>query len=254
MNHPHYHLDSVTVRYGALEALKQISISIQRGERIALIGPSGSGKSTFLGLLNGSVRPSSGEVYVDGVALSSFSAKQLREHRRSVGFVYQDHNLVPTLRVIQNVLSAKLGEGSFLTACKLLFFAGAKEQEEVFELLKRLGVGEKLFEYVSTLSGGERQRVAIARALFQTPHTLLADEPVASVDPIRARETLSIFSDIARNDGLTLCMSLHNVELAKGLLDRVVGIRSGVLQLDSPQSEIAAEDLSVLYALDSRSM
>ncbi len=216
---------------------------------MAIVGPSGAGKSTLLGLLNGGIQATEGEVYVDLQQLSRFDETALQTHRSRVGFVYQHHNLVPTIRVIQNVMSARLGRFSLFEAIRRFVYSNAEEQEEVYNLLKRLGIEEKIFHFVEQLSGGQRQRVAIARALYQEPHTLLADEPVASLDPARARETLKLFSTIAKNDELTLCMSLHQVELAEGYIDRVIGIRDGKLVFDRLSSELQASELEELYTI-----
>ncbi len=244
-----YRLEEVSVRYGSIHALRKVSLSIAAGERVALIGPSGAGKSTLLGLLNGSIAASEGEVYVDHQALARFDESALKRHRSRVGFVYQQHNLIPTLRVIQNVMAARLGRYSLFGALRRFLYSTSAEQEEVYALLKRLGIEDKIFQFVEQLSGGQRQRVAIARALYQEPHTLLADEPVASLDPARARETLALFSSIAKNDQLTLCMSLHQVELADKLIDRVIGIREGEVVLDTSSSALPQEDLEALYCI-----
>lgn len=244
-----YRLENVSVRYGSVHALRNISLSIAAGERLAIIGPSGAGKSTLLGLLNASIDVTEGEVFVDQQALARFDDSALKRHRSRVGFVYQQHNLIPTLRVIQNVMAARLGRFSLLGAFRRFLYTTTAEQEEVFALLKRLGIEEKIFQFVEQLSGGQRQRVAIARALYQEPHTLLADEPVASLDPARARETLALFSQIALKDNLTLCMSLHQVELADELIDRVIGIREGELVLDTTSAALTQSDLDSLYSL-----
>jgi phosphonate transport system ATP-binding protein len=244
-----FHLHGVAVRFRGVAALESISLGIEAGERVGLVGPSGSGKTTLLRLLNGTVRPDEGRVRVGARDLASLSTRELRRVRAGVGFVPQDLSLVPNLRVSQNVLSGRLGRQSFLGSLRSLFVPRRREVERVHSLLERVGIPEKLFERTDRLSGGQQQRVAIARSLMQEPVALLADEPVSAVDPARARDTVALLNEIARDRGLTLVMSLHNLELAREHFPRLVGLRRGRVVLDGPTAEISEEAFRDLYHL-----
>ena len=220
------------------------------GEALAIVGPSGAGKTTLLRLLNGTLVPTRGRVAVDGVDLANLSRPGLRRVRSGVGFVHQDHSLVPTLRVSQNVVAGKLGQRGFWASVRSMLWPVGGDLERAFILLERVGIPEKLFERTDTLSGGEQQRVAIARALFQEPQALLADEPVASVDPARARDLILLLKEVAGERGLTLVCSLHDLELAKEFFPRTVGLRGGRVVFDRPTADVAASSFDELYRLE----
>jgi len=243
-------LDAVTVVYGHVRAIDGVSLEIEPGAAVALVGPSGSGKSTLLGLLNGSVRPTRGHVRVGGRALGSMSAGDLRRTRASLGFVYQDFRLVPNLRVLQNVVAGRLGTLSFPASIRAMFFTPKRLTHEAYRILDRVGIADKLYERTDRLSGGQRQRVAIARALFQRPVALLADEPVSSVDPTRARDAVQLLTSISRESGLTLCVSLHNLDLARDFFPRLVGLRRGRVVFDKLATDLGQEQFDSLYDLD----
>ena len=214
------------------------------------MGPSGAGKTTLLRILGAELRPSEGRVFVGGRALADVSGTELRALRVGVGFIHQDLRLIPNLRVLHNVLLGNLGRQSLPGSLRGLLAPPRAEVLRAHELLERVGIGEKLYERTDRLSGGEQQRVAVARALFQQPHALLADEPVASVDPARARATLELLTEPARETGLTLCVSLHDLELARALFPRLVGLRDGRVAFDRPTSEVADAELVELYRFD----
>src|SRR5687768_4252659 len=247
-------LEGVSVRFGGVVALEGVSLSIAPGERVGLVGPSGAGKTTLLRLFNGSVRPSGGKAVVLGRDVSALSAGDLRRLRSRVGFVHQDLSLVPSARVIRNVLSGKLGQRGLAGSVRMMLFPSRAESVEVHRILERVGVQEKLYERTDRLSGGQRQRVAIARALYQEPAALLADEPVASVDPARARDTVSLLASISRESGLTLCMSLHNLDLAREFFPRLIGMRRGRVVFDSPTAELTNGQFDELYQLSDAEM
>jgi phosphonate transport system ATP-binding protein len=241
-------LGDVRVAYGSCVALDGIDLTIDAGEAVAVVGPSGAGKTTLLGLLNGTVRPERGTVAVDGRLLSDLSPTELRRVRADIGFIHQDLALVPNVRVLQNVLHGRLGRMSFMNAVRAATFPPRRAVAEVYEILHRAGIAEKLYEPTHRLSGGERQRVAIARALYQQPRALLADEPVSSVDPARARDTVALLLEISRERRLTLCMSLHNVDLAREFFPRLIGIRAGRIVFDR-SSALHDREVDDLYDL-----
>lgn len=235
------------VCFGAVRALRGVSLEVARGEQVCIIGPSGGGKTTLLGLLNGRHLSAGGSVRLFGAEVAGMSARELREVRRRLAWVPQDLGLVPNLRVIQNVLCGRAGRRGFWGLMRSLAWTSMAEAEEVHTLLGRLGIPEKLYERTDTLSGGQQQRVAIARALYQDPAAILADEPVASVDPGRARSLLELLTTVAREEGLTLIMSLHHVELAREFFPRLVGLRAGEIVFDKRAEDTTEEELRDLY-------
>ncbi len=244
-----FQLDAVSVRYGTVAALQDVSLTVAPGEAVALVGPSGAGKTTMLRLLNGGVAPTSGRVSVAGENLADISDNQLRRLRSRIGFVHQDLRLVPNLRVSQNVMSGRLGRLSLWQAARQFLRPAATDLEVVHRLLERVGIADQMFQRVDRLSGGQAQRVAIARALYQEPRLLLTDEPVASVDPARAAALLALLTGICAEEGLTLVVSLHNPELARRFFPRLVGLRSGRIAFDGPTAAVTPEQLAALYEL-----
>jgi len=247
-------LHQATVAYNGTPALAGIDLHIGPGEAVGIVGPSGSGKTTLLRLLNATVRPNAGSVAVDGEVLSGCSTRALRAIRSRIGFVHQDLSLVPNLRVVQNVLAGRVGRHGFWPSLKTVFYPGRAAVRRVHRILERVGIPEKLYERTDTLSGGQRQRVAIARALFQEPEALLADEPVSSVDPARARDAVGLLAAISREEGLTLCVSLHNLALAREFFPRLVGLRGGRIVFDRPTAELGDDDFAALYDLGQEEM
>lgn len=244
-----FQLRRVTVSYPDIRALAAVDLQVDPGEAVAIVGPSGAGKTTLLRLLNGSARPTSGTVAVGGERLSEMSPRRLREARASIGFVHQDLRLVPNLRVLQNVTAGQLGRLSTLGAVRALVWPPRDAVRQVHEM-ERVGIPEKLFASTDRLSGGQRQRVAVARALFQQPVALLPDEPVSSVDPARARDLVQLLVEISAERGLTLCVSLHNLELARDYFPRVVGLRHGRIAFDRPPSTLAQGEIDALFRLE----
>ena len=247
---PQVQLSDVTVQFESVTALDSVSLQIAAGEQVGLVGPSGAGKTTLLRLLNRSVIPRGGCCSLFGLDLSSLTPRELRSTRTRVGFVPQDMRLIPNLRVIQNVLSGRVGSQSLLDATKSMLLPSRAESLAVFELLSRIGIEEKIYERTSDLSGGQQQRVAMARALYQQPDILLADEPVASVDPARARDTMQLLTRVSQAEGLTLCVSLHNLKLAREFFPRLIGLRDGRVMFDSPAKELSDDSFRQLYELE----
>jgi phosphonate transport system ATP-binding protein len=214
---------------GGRMLLREVELCVAAGERVALVGPSGAGKTTLLRTLNGQIPPAAGEVRLGGEALSTLSGGALRRARREVALVAQKHDLVDVLPVHANVMAGALGRWSDLRALRYLIRPRATELEEARAALDAVGLADKLNADTARLSGGEQQRVAIARALVQAPRALLADEPVASLDPRTSREVLELLTGLAKARGMALVCSLHQPELAQRYFDRVLELKDGRL-------------------------
>jgi len=242
-----YRLEAVRKVFGRRQiALDGIDLGIQKGERVALIGPSGAGKTTLFRLLNCTLRPTSGKIWINGEDVETLHGKQLRQARRRIGTVYQQHNLIPRLKVIHNVLAGQLGRWSTLRS--LASLAKPHDGELAHKALDQVGIPEKLFDRTDELSGGQQQRVAIARVLVQDPDVVLADEPVSSVDPTLASTIVRLLIDISRDTGKTLVVSLHSVDLALAYFPRVIGIRNGTTAFDLSPENVSEAMLEELYA------
>ena len=242
-------LESVVLELGATRALDEVDLAIAAGESVALVGPSGAGKTSLLRLLGAAARADRGHVRIGGRDAAALGTDALREVRSRLGFVHQDLRLVPNVRVARNVLSGRLGRGGAAAALRMMLWPSRADLREAHALLEQVGIPDKLFERTDRLSGGEQQRVAIARALFQQPAVLLADEPVASVDPARARVTIELLRRLCGERGITLVVSLHDVELALACFPRIVGLREGRVLFDGAPAALDEGDLRRLYDL-----
>ncbi|MCY2961884.1 MAG: ATP-binding cassette domain-containing protein [Planctomycetota bacterium] len=245
-----FELHGAGVVFSGRAALTEASLVVDPGEALALVGPSGAGKTTLLRLLNASQAPTSGSVCVDYERLDALSPEKLRAVRTRIGFVHQDLALIPNYRVLSNVIAGSLGRMGFVASVRTMLFPRRAAVERAAAILERVGIGEKLYQRTDSLSGGQRQRVALARALFQEPSALLLDEPVSSVDPARARDMVELVADISRERGITLVVSIHDIELARAYFPRLVGLRAGRVVFDGPTGSIAPRDLSALYSLE----
>ena len=217
---------------GAVRALDGVSFAVPEGQLLVIIGLSGSGKSTLLRHLNGLHSPSEGSVTVLEQNVANLNRADLRALRKDVGFVFQQFNIVGRLTCIENVLTGTLGrlKGPRLGAAMY----PKKLRREAIEQLDRVGLAERAWQRTDTLSGGQQQRVAIARTLMQKPKIVLADEPVASLDPEISGQVMDLLVQCCIEDGLTVLCSLHQVDLALGWADRLIGLRDGKIVLDTP--------------------
>lgn len=249
-----FQLVDVTCRFGELVAVDQVSLTITEQEQVAFIGPSGSGKTTLIRLLNSMRAPDSGAVLAFGNDLSTCGVHALRKLRSQIASIPQDLGLVPNLTVVQNVILGKGGKRGTLRSLRDILFPAKKDLHQIHEILERVGIEEKLYSRTSELSGGQQQRVAIARALFQEPRALLADEPVSSVDPARARDTIELLIELSTEKNFTLCVSLHHLELATEYFPRLVGMRSGKVALEGVPNSLSSESLNELYRLTDEEM
>lgn len=240
-----FKLDNLFKSYEDKRALSLSSLTIKKGERIALIGPSGAGKTTLLNLLANTIKADQGEILIDGIPVAEYGVRN--QLYKKVGIIRQQFDLVGQLAVIHNVLAGRLGEWGFLKSLFSLFIP--QDEKLAVRALKRVGLEDKLYERTSNLSGGEQQRVALARLLVQLPEVILADEPVASLDPARAEDILQVLVKLAREEEQTLIASLHSVEYAKKYFNRIISLREGEIYFDLPSEEVSSEDLENLYSL-----
>jgi phosphonate transport system ATP-binding protein len=234
---------------GSRQALRDVSFSVRPGERVALLGASGSGKSTLLRTLCGleTLDAQDGSIEVFGRQLQSHGriASDIRAQRRQVGIIFQQFNLVGRLPVLTNVLTGLAAELPLWRA--LLNRYSLEERARALDVLEGMGLGEQAFQRASTLSGGQQQRAAVARTLVQGARLLLADEPVASLDPESTRRVMELLLSLNREQGMTLLVSLHHVGLARRYCDRVLALRDGELVFDGPTTALTPEFLRGLY-------
>lgn len=242
-------LNTVSHSYGSTPALRDISLEINAGEQVALIGPSGCGKTTLLNLIGTQLEPTLGNISVLEKQPGMMTGGDLRQLRTSIASIPQHLGLVPNVRVIRNVLNGKLSETTLFNTLRQLFFLTRKEQEKVFQILRRTGIGEKIYDRTDSLSGGQQQRVAVARALYQQPLIMLADEPVSSIDPARARDMIQLLTALSAEENVTLVVSLHNLELAREFFPRLIGLRHGEVAFDKAPEALTDSDCSSLYEL-----
>ena len=226
-------------------ALTDASFSVSQGDFVSVIGPSGAGKTTLFRILNGSLRCDGGAILVNGVHFESADRRTRRAIQTTIGTIYQDFALVENATCRQNVLNACLPDMSL--AASLLGAFGRERSEQAAAILREVGLADKLEEPVKNLSGGQKQRVAIARALMRHPALLLADEPVASLDPVTGRQILELLRDIQQDRKLTILMNSHNLELSQEFSSRLIGLNQGTVVLDAPADTPAKEILAAVY-------
>lgn len=236
------------VRYRRADGyvLAGVHLRVNHGETVALIGTNGAGKSTLLRCLVRLVEPTSGTVALAGTDVTAASKRALRGIRRDVGFVFQRFHLIPRLTVFHNVIHGAMGRHG--TRCAMPLTSPAGVRGEAMENLERVGLSSYADRRVDTLSGGQQQRVAIARMLMQRPAIILADEPVASLDPVSATAVMELLSSIAVERDVTVIMALHQMDLALRYSDRVVGLRDGTVDFDQAASECDATQLAPIFA------
>ena len=238
---------SVTYSNGAV-ALAPVNLTIKPGSFTVLLGASGAGKSTLLRSLNGLVRPTEGRV-LDSRGEDIAERRTLRHHRRETGMIFQQHQLIGRVSVLGNVLMGRLG---YHTALRTLLPLNAQEKRLALEALERVGLLDKALARADQLSGGQQQRVGIARALVQQPKLILADEPVASLDPATAERVLSLLHGICRADGLTAVVSLHQLDFARRFGERIIGLAAGRIVFDGPPDRLDDVTAARLYGAPTR--
>lgn len=238
--------ENVEVTYpGGLKALKDVSLTIETGELVVIVGLSGAGKSTLLRAINGFVPITAGSVKVDGVEVRGADPKTLRELRSNIGMIFQTFNLVNRTSVINNVLMGRLSKVPRWRS--MLAMWPASEREIALQALERVEIVEKAYVRASDLSGGQQQRVGIARALAQEPTVVLADEPVASLDPVTSHTVMSDLRRINRDLEITTIINLHFLDLARRYGQRLIGLRDGQLVYDGQIKDVGEETFREIY-------
>ncbi|MFH5881103.1 phosphonate ABC transporter ATP-binding protein [Liberiplasma polymorphum] len=231
------------------EALKSVSATIEQGEFVAVIGLSGAGKSTLIKLVNKMHGITSGELVVNGISVDeTLRGKKLRRFRRQIGMVFQSFNLIGRTTVIRNVLAARVADMGFFQS--LFGIYSKKDKIIALEALDKVGILEKAYSRADQLSGGQQQRVALARTIAQNPSIILADEPVASLDPITANTVMKDFARVNRDLNITVVANMHHVDMALKYARRVIGIRDGNIIFDGPSSEVNENLLKEIYGRD----
>ena len=226
-----------------LKALKTTNLEVTQGSFVVLLGTSGAGKSTLLRSLNGLVKPTAGSVTAAGLGDLADPAT-LQRHRRQTGMIFQQHHLIGRLSVLNNVLLGRLGHHS---GWRMFCPWTRSEKEQALAVIDRVGLLERALARADQLSGGQQQRVGMARALIQQPRLLLADEPIASLDPNTSLRLLQLLHDICKSDGLTAVISLHQVDFARQFADRIIGLQQGSVVFDGPPQALSEHHVKELY-------
>jgi phosphonate transport system ATP-binding protein len=232
-------------RVGAVPAIRLIDLQIASGEQVAVIGPSGAGKTTLLQVLACALTPTAGSLQLDEVAPWRLSRRALQRLRGQLFLAPQVPPLPPRQRVVTAVLAARLPAMGLLASLRSLFYPN--DIPGAFDALDRFDLAEKLFERVDRLSGGERQRVGLARALLAPAKLWLIDEPLSALDPTRSRQAIDTLLGSARERGVTLVATLHQVDVALAHFPRVIGLRDGEVAFDLPAEQVTRERLAALY-------
>ena len=238
----------VTRRFGKNVAVDSVDLEIAAGQMVGVIGRSGAGKSTLLRMINRLVDPSEGSIVYDGTEVSKLRGTALRAWQRDCAMIFQQFNLVPRLDVLTNVLLGRLNHRS--TGANLLGLFSREERIQAIAALERLGIAQTALQRAGTLSGGQQQRVAIARALMQEPKMILADEPIASLDPLNAKIVMDSLADINRREGITVIVNLHTLDTARAYCERVVGMAAGEVVFDGPASELTTDAVRMIYGAE----
>lgn len=239
------HIKGLTCRFGTKTAVRNVTLEIPTGQFVAVIGRSGAGKSTLLRMINRLAQHTEGQMGFGGRDIGSLKGRDLRLWRRDCAMIFQQFNLVDRLDVLTNVLMGRLADKGFLSSMSKHFTA--EERNLAVAALDRLGLIDQALQPAGTLSGGQQQRVAIAKALVQRPKIMLADEPIASLDPANATQVMDELRRINRQDGLTVLVNLHTLDTAKAYADRIVAMRDGVVVFDGPPARLTSAIVSEIY-------
>lgn len=225
--------------------LKDINLKIPRGQFVVIVGLSGAGKSTLLRTINRMHDVTSGNILINGESIIDLKGKDLRKLRRKIGMIFQNFNLVKRSTVKRNVLSGRVGY--YPTWKSILGIYSKKDQQKAIDALKQVKMLDKIYAKANELSGGQQQRVAIARALMQDPEIMLADEPIASLDPFTTKAVMDELKTLNQDYGITVLVNLHSVSLAMQYADRIVGLRAGELVYDKLIDDVVETDFDSIY-------
>ena len=238
-------LSAVSRRFGQTLAVDALSLEIPAGQFVGVIGRSGAGKSTLLRMINRLVEPTSGRILEGSREVTALRGRELRRWRRDCAMIFQQFNLADRLDVLTNVLVGRLADVGFVTAMTKSF--SDRDRALAIRALDRLDLAPQALQRAGTLSGGQQQRVAIARALVQNPRIVLADEPIASLDPGNAALVMDSLHRINREDGITVIVNLHTLETARAYCDRIVGMRNGRIVFDGHPDQLTSGAVQELY-------
>ncbi|MEL6206519.1 MAG: phosphonate ABC transporter ATP-binding protein [Pseudomonadota bacterium] len=238
-------LTSVSRQFGETRAVDDVSLSIPAGQFVGVIGRSGAGKSTMLRLVNRLIDPSSGSISFGGTEITALRGRRLREWRRDCAMIFQQFNLVERLDVLTNVLIGRLAEHGFFSSMAMKFTD--EERTMAIQALDRLDLVPQALQRAGTLSGGQQQRVAIAKALVQRPKIMLADEPIASLDPANATRVMDGLQTINREDKITVLVNLHTLDTARAYCQRIVAMRAGRIHFDGTPAQLTDDVVRDIY-------
>ncbi|MBQ9326681.1 MAG: phosphonate ABC transporter ATP-binding protein [Clostridia bacterium] len=227
------------------KGLSDVNLTIDQGEFVAIIGLSGAGKSTLIRTINRMIDVTDGQLIVDGTDVMTLSGKAMRQYRRKIGMIFQSFNLVTRSTAIKNVLTSMVPDMPFIRV--LLGAFTAKQKLQALEALDKVGILDKAYIRCDQLSGGQQQRVALARTLNQSPTIILADEPVAALDPVTAHQVMADFKRINQEMNITVLINIHHVDLALKYCTRVIGIRAGKVVYDGPTETVTQDILDQIY-------
>jgi phosphonate transport system ATP-binding protein len=244
-------LEGLTRRFGDKVAVDAVSLAVPAGQMVGVIGRSGAGKSTLLRMVNRLTEPSAGRILHDGVEVTALAGQALRDWRTDCAMIFQQFNLVQRLDVLTNVLVGRLNHrrGFGGTLATLFKHFSAAERAMALSALARFDLDGQALQRADTLSGGQQQRVAIARALLQQPKLILADEPIASLDPRNAQVVMDALRDVNKRDGITVLCNLHHLETARHYCDRIVAMQAGRMMFDGPPGGLTAARIRDIYGV-----
>ncbi len=248
MRTPNLTFSGLTRTFGATRAVDNVTLDIQPGQFVGVIGRSGAGKSTLLRLVNRLIDPTEGRITFGETDVTALRGRELREWRRDCAMIFQQFNLVERLDVLTNVLVGRLSGRGFLSSMAMQF--SDAERAMAIEALDRLDLVPQALQRAGTLSGGQQQRVAIARALVQRPRIMLADEPIASLDPGNATRVMEALRAINQDDGLTVLVNLHTLDTARAYCDRIVAMRAGRVMFDGTARQLTDDVVRDIYGSD----
>ncbi len=241
-------LETVTRRFGNKVAVDKVDLEIPAGQMVGIIGRSGAGKSTLLRMINRLINVSDGRIVHEGVAISALRGQGLRDWQRDCAMIFQQFNLVPRLDVITNVMLGRLNRRN--TILSLLQIFSEREQLMALKALEKLDIAATASQWAQTLSGGQQQRVAIARALMQEPRLILADEPIASLDPRNAQIVMDSLRAINQEQGITVITNLHTLDTARTYCERIIGMAQGRVVFDGTPGQLTADVARELYGAE----